>query len=77
MDDIKSVQEEEEDRGGGREGRGSYDLEPKEDRRFPRSRWVLRDSGLVSCKFRGIARKSRVHTRTAYKLIPGASRRGP
>lgn len=26
--------------------------------------------GLVSCKFRGTARKSSVHTRTAYKLIP-------
>jgi len=25
---------------------------------------------LVSCKFRGTARKSGVHTRTAYKLIP-------
>lgn len=30
---------------------------------------------LVSCKFRGTARKSGVHTRTAYKLIPVCRRR--
>jgi len=32
--------------------------------------WRRRIVRLVSCKFRGTARKSGVHTRTAYKLIP-------